>query len=419
MQIHILNNLDNYRSLLLNTPLHNYTVIEFGAGTGVLTKLLCNAKPRKIIAYEICEDFIPHLFDISNNSDVELEIKFMDFTCDTDYITQICLDNTVCIISNPPYCHLSWIVDLINKCNIRNYILMTSDKKYKQLLSHCPIEFTLNNTDFIPHTSISQHHIVKYGFLHSSQLKLHDMIINTGGHITDHLFVHTPGCKIISTSSIFPQSSHIFEQLNLDTTSEQYEQLCELNSRITYLSFGDTSVPNQEYNKRLIQQLQHLSVCANLYVTFLICGISDETITELISHTEAKVARLTTSKTKAKSNTLYRIQGTEQQKHIQKQFILQYLSIRNTFKYSTNVEYLGTELFNINNLGSKCGALTYTMNLKDFHKLFIGRLHPSGNETEMIEICTIMCSQLHTLYPLIINHPSHYATLNNGSKLYV
>ena len=74
------------------------------------------------------------------------------------------------------------------------------------------------------------------------------------------------------------------------------------------------------------------------------------------------------------------------------------------------------ELWNRFNNGAKATALTYTMNLKDYHKLFIGRSPSAGNESEVREITQRMCDQLHTLYPLIILTREEYKGMINGTK---
>jgi hypothetical protein len=59
----------------------------------------------------------------------------------------------------------------------------------------------------------------------------------------------------------------------------------------------------------MIKKLKHLSVYAGNDITFLIAGCSIETALEFIAHHESRVARLTSSKTRAMSDTLYSIIG--------------------------------------------------------------------------------------------------------------
>ncbi len=57
------------------------------------------------------------------------------------------------------------------------------------------------------------------------------------------------------------------------------------------------------------------------------------------------------------------------------------------------------------------------MSLKDFHRLFIGRLNNAGgNETEVQEVCGLMCEQLNAEYPLVVRTPAEYSGMTNKDK---
>lgn len=249
--------------------------------------------------------------------------------------------------------------------------------------------------------------------------KLSELILSIGGNIEDDIFVTKPGCVILNKNSITQSGQKIYQQFNIDQLRPEYEQIAEFKSRITYLAFKDTLSNSKEYNEKMAKEYQHLSVHAATQVELLIAGISLETALELIAHSEAKVGRLTSSKTKAMNKTLYRVQGTEAEKAYQKNFIVKFLKLKETCEGALNPRELskaGDEFTNILNLGSKVTVLTYSMSLKDFHKLFIGRLSSHGNETEVQEICSIMCEQLHRDYPLVIRSVEEYYALNNGEK---
>eukprot|EP01088_Endostelium_zonatum_P020663 TRINITY_DN7728_c0_g1_i1.p1 TRINITY_DN7728_c0_g1~~TRINITY_DN7728_c0_g1_i1.p1 ORF type:complete len:522 (-),score=99.87 TRINITY_DN7728_c0_g1_i1:53-1618(-) len=153
-------------------------------------------------------------------------------------------------------------------------------------------------------------------------------------------------------------------------------------------------------------------------VTFLISGIAIESSLELIAHKEAKVARLTSSKTNAMNFPLYRVQGSQLEEQIQ--YLSQILLHRGTYEEQYNPRKgwgsEGGELFNITQPATKTAALCYSMLLKDFHNLFIGRMGPSGNELEVREIVRIMSSILHQRYPTVILHPDEYLKLSNDAK---
>ncbi len=249
--------------------------------------------------------------------------------------------------------------------------------------------------------------------------KMRALIESTGGVIEDDLFVVKPGCVIIARTELTTATRNIFDHLNIDTQRPEYEQLAEFNGRLTYLSFPDQQQTAVGFNDTMTRKLKHLSVYGTTSITFLIAGITVETSMELIAHSEAKVGRVTTSKTKAMNCPLYRIQGSLEERGAQKEYIRRSLGLRDEFEASHNPRQNwggGDELFNILNIGNKVTALTYTMNLKDFHKLFIGRLPEAGNEREVREICGTMCEQLQVLYPLVIRTPEEYQGMDNGQK---
>lgn len=167
--------------------------------------------------------------------------------------------------------------------------------------------------------------------------------------------------------------------------------------------------------------------------TFLLAGISIETSLELVAHKEARVARLTSSKTKAMDLPLFRVQSGGVSGRVHKRYILEVLSSRAHFERThhprvqtangtlahgfghlsaqllpADQEQVANEIWNITAPGSKCTALCYTMALRDFHSLFVGRIPFSGNENEMRHICWEMALQLHQRYPQHIHHPSAY-----------
>ena len=248
--------------------------------------------------------------------------------------------------------------------------------------------------------------------------KMIALVERAGGIVQERLFVVKPGCMILAESQITPEAQGVFDCFNVDTSRPQYEQLAEWNSRLTYLSFPKEKKSADAFNKRMAREFQHLSVHAPWTVTFLLAGVCVETSHELCAHGEARVARLTTSKTKAMNATLYRIQGTPEERECQKAYIRQQLTTREQFEqaHQPRATENGNELWNMTNCGSKATVLTYTMSLKDFHKFFIGRLNPAGNELEVQETCRLMCERLHDRYPLVIRTPDEYMGVNNGEK---
>lgn len=246
------------------------------------------------------------------------------------------------------------------------------------------------------------------------------LIIASGGELDDsQTFVIKPGCMILNMTQENAYGIDIYKLFNIDVNRPHYEQRAEFKSRITYLSFPDEPVNSSDYNKKMAQEHQHLSVHSSTQIEFLISGVCIETCLEFVAHSEAKVARLTSSKTKAMDDTLYRLQGTDKEKDFQKKLILDFIELKKKYESSYHPRTLsqhGTEFTNLLNLCSKVNAFTYAMTLKDYHKLFIGRLSEHGNEQEVQEVCRLMCDQLHEQFPLVIKSRDEYYAMNNGAK---
>jgi len=248
--------------------------------------------------------------------------------------------------------------------------------------------------------------------------RMQQLVQLSGGVVEDGLFVTRPGCLLLAKTELANSKSvtSLLDSFHIDTERPTYEQFGEFNSRITYLAFKSKKGSSKDYNYKMAHVHGHLSVYGPVHATFLLAGIALETSMELVAHSEARVARLTSSKTNAMSAPLYRLQGTSAERSEQRAHITKLLELRkelNTSKWSKENE---TELSNMLLPGCKATALTYTMSIKDFHKLFIGRLNPSGNEEEVQEVCTLMCSQLREHYPLIIRAPEEYARMSNADK---
>ena len=245
----------------------------------------------------------------------------------------------------------------------------------------------------------------------------HHLISITGGTIED-IFVIKPGCILISKTEMTSNTHEIFNQLNIDTENNS-EALAEFNSRITYLSFKNILQDSKEYNYKMARMYQHLSVWGSQSATFLLTGISIETSLELISHNEASCSRLTTSRTKAMDNQLYSLNSVE---YKNRELLINKIKMidsqrKEVFKeIGENKTLKDRELVNMLSCGYKATSLTYTMSIKDFHKLFIGRLSDNGNEEEVRLICEMMCEQLYKLYPMVIRNPGEYYKMGNENK---
>lgn len=234
------------------------------------------------------------------------------------------------------------------------------------------------------------------------------LINDCGGTIEDNLFVTDPGCKIIHITKTTPFANELFEKLNIESENE-FESIGEFNARLCYLSFNTNNLTDT------LISLGHLSVYNDIHITFLIVGVSDEVMKEFVSHNEAKVSRLTSSKTNKQLETLYRIFGDDKSIQIQKEYTQNFIDLRQ--KYISHFDQKKTpEIANMFNLGTKASAFTFSMNLKDFHKLFIGRMPENGNENDIRLVCKKMCTVLHDLFPKLIRTFEWYEKTNNNEK---
>lgn len=188
-----------------------------------------------------------------------------------------------------------------------------------------------------------------------------DMILAGGGQVSDGLFVTRPGVLLM------------------------------------------TSVETSKWNSLPHDQIM---------LSFLIAGVSVETSLEFCAHKEARVARLTSSKTNAMSMPLFRVQGDSTA--AQRMFIQQATRLRNR---SLSIKQDSTELSNMLLPSTKCTALCYSMKLADFHKLFIGRVPEPGNEAEVRHVAARMADILHAVFPTYIRTSESYLGSTNSEKL--
>lgn len=249
--------------------------------------------------------------------------------------------------------------------------------------------------------------------------KLIRLIELAGGEVEGGLFVTRPGCLLVAETTPTPAGEALFEAMHIDPERPAYERFGEFNARLTYLSFPDAPRGAAAYNEAMARRHQHLSVYGPIQVTFLLAGVSLETSMELCSHREARVARLTSSRTRAMDDPLYRLAGSDDERAWQRAWLDEQRPRRQGFaaRHDPRARSAdGRELFNRLDAGARATALTYTMSVKDFHTLFIGRLPEGGNESEVREICGAMCAQLGARYPLVIRAPEEYAAMGNGRK---
>ena len=239
----------------------------------------------------------------------------------------------------------------------------------------------------------------------SNHIKLIEL---AGGQVEDGLFVSRPGVCITNCTTLTDRGSEIFNAMNIDDSEPIYRQNAEFNSRITYMSFPEKKQSSKEYNDMMVNKFGHLSVYNDFYATILFAGISVECALELVAHNEGKVARLTSSKTKAQNDPLFVLLGGQD---IERSLIRDVLSVMK--KYSGAIDY---DVFNNLFPGSKAVSLTLNMSLKDWHKTFIGRISETGVEREVRLVMERAALLLGQKFGGLIKTPEEYLQMGNKTK---
>ncbi len=230
------------------------------------------------------------------------------------------------------------------------------------------------------------------------------LITSSGGEVSQGNWVIRPGIMITNKTSQTHQFQNLLEDFNINVTGDEYLTNAEFDGRLTYLSFKDQPSDCSEFNKNL-QDVGHLSVYNQTYVTFLISGVSLEACLEFTAHSEAKIARLTSSKTKSQNDPLYVVFDENE---------ISYLKEVQELKRKYNFQ--NEELCNSLNSSRKAISFTVTMSLKDWHKTMIGRISPHGVEKEVLGIFQEVNQKLRFWYPEFIKTYEEYWEMNNSKK---
>ena len=135
----------------------------------------------------------------------------------------------------------------------------------------------------------------KYRQLHAK------VIANSGGLVSEGLFVLRTGVIITKRSFITTEAKNLFDILNIDINTSDAEQHAEFNSRLTYLSFKEEKSSSRNYNHKMIHGFGHRSVYNDEVVTLLIAGCSVETMLEFIADMLASQSRKTVSISESRS----------------------------------------------------------------------------------------------------------------------
>lgn len=236
----------------------------------------------------------------------------------------------------------------------------------------------------------------------------HKKLIEAAGGQVEDIFVLSTGVCITKKSELI--NSTLLYEMNVNP-KDGAKAHAEFNSRLTYLAFKDKVEDNSSYISKMIDEFQHRSIFNDEYVTFLIAGCSVETELEFIAHNEATVARLTSSKTNAQNEPLFKLLGTDDEMAYQKELIYKMLVDKEAYKGK-----ISNEIFNMLNFGTKAVSFTITMSIKDWHKTLIGRLSNHGVESEMLDICESIAHELKKEYSYFFYNTDEYYAMNNGKK---
>lgn len=151
---HMLTATEPFRQLLAGIDFHGRIVLEVGVGTGVITQMVLDRGPERVIGYEID----PTLCQLSSAA---LELHIGDFR----EVTLPPLDARHGLVAAPPYDLLDLLVPLVSgpHAPIHDAILMISEKHFS-LFPEFELAFTLAPTDFRPPTRPTSHLVIRKGF---------------------------------------------------------------------------------------------------------------------------------------------------------------------------------------------------------------------------------------------------------------
>jgi len=256
--------------------------------------------------------------------------------------------------------------------------------------------------------------------MNTYQSRLTTLIEQVGGRV-DTPFVEDPGAMLVKSGETLTSSgSAILEQMHISTEQNDTLRLAEFAARITYLAFPQSPESSQDaaaYHDRL-RSLGHCSPYRLWHKShvFFVAGCSIETSLELVAHHEGTVARLTSSRTHAMDEPLFRVQGSPVERARTREIITAMLTARMERQLEGASENWN-EFFNMTAPSDKVTALLIGMDFVDWHRTFIGRFDVHGVETEVREICARMRAQLEDVDEdkLILTEEEYYA-LGNAAK---
>lgn len=214
-----------------------------------------------------------------------------------------------------------------------------------------------------------------------------ELIRLTGGEVVKHRYVTRFGVMKTSQTQDFI-TDEIAQVFNLSTEQKGME----LNAKLTFLNSKTTST---DYVEKIFRCRGEKSIANDIHIGFIVAGIKEETVLELVSSI-ANISRQTTSKSKSATDTLYVIQDEADIPYIE-----EFLKLRETWKSRFNLtrqkDYI-LERANEFNLCTKAMSIKMSMSLQDWSG-YLSRKINTGYEYELERVCIEIRKQLCELYP--------------------
>lgn len=153
-QQHFLRDTAAVRRLLATVDLSGRTVVEIGVGTGVLTGLILERGPERVIGYEVDPG-------VCALADPRLDLRIQDFRA----ADPRGFPEGTCLISFPPYALIPELIQLVEGSDapFADAILMVR-KRHLEALPSFHTALALPSHAFEPATEPGMHFVVRRGF---------------------------------------------------------------------------------------------------------------------------------------------------------------------------------------------------------------------------------------------------------------
>jgi hypothetical protein len=197
-------------------------------------------------------------------------------------------------------------------------------------------------------------------------------VIHAGGKVKEGRFVTVPGVIHLAETRTTAEGAPFLKAMHINHTLSDAHQISEFDIRQTYQSYPETSSANSRILERVIRQAQHRSTVAGVMISHVFSGVSLPGTIEIVKH-GARIARLTSSKTAAMDETLYRVSSPESDRSPEIDAIKSFLELRESVRaiyQPLEMSENGREFFNLFNLTLKCLSFHHISNAKDLHSFF-------------------------------------------------